>query len=210
MTSTSDDAAPEGGTPGTADYNTGGVGGGRNDQQHTSGNGEAEQEPKSRYRTVIKDGQTWSVPLPGVFKLSVLTCRPSKVLRKTILADGTSKSYDLTQTYRFEYHEVVGLDALADLLRNLATEPCKAIIRGCLKDGFDPKEWWWKRIHDGVNSRTKAEELASVECDARSWIDLDLDGVPVPSGLGQPDKVKEAALYIRDHCRNNFTNAAVL
>jgi hypothetical protein len=82
------------------------------------------------------------------------------------------------------------LDLLEDFckaLQWLATEPNKFIIRGRLKPGLTG---WHRRLFRGSD--------ATIDCDDRSWIALDLDGVEVPSGLGAPDKLVEAGYHIRD------------
>ena len=45
----------------------------------------------------------------------------------------------------------------------------------------------------------KKGEPPSIECPERRWIPLDLDDVEVPNGYGAPDKLAEAAYFIRDN-----------
>jgi hypothetical protein len=67
------------------------------------------------------------------------------------------------------------------------------IIRGQLLPGLEPKKRYYRRI---IGRRG---EPATIECPPRRWIVLNLDGVEVPNGLGAPDKVAEAAYFIRDN-----------
>lgn len=124
------------------------------------------------------------------FQFSVLTCRPTLLATKTVLADGKEIPFGYAKKFQFAYRELELLEDFAKALDWLATEPNKFIIRGQLKPGLSG---WQRRLlypRDG--------DPATIECDERHWIALDLDGVQVPDGLGQPDKVAEAGYYIRD------------
>jgi hypothetical protein len=129
-----------------------------------------------------------------VFQFSVLTCKRRVLATKIIHADETVIGYDRAAQFQFKYCEIDTLEDFEKLVLTwLATEPRRFIIRGQLLPGLDPGEWHYRRIlgHGG--------EPPSIECPFRQWIVLDLDGVCVPDGYGAPDKLAEAAYFIRDN-----------
>ena len=128
------------------------------------------------------------------FQFSVLTCKRRVLATKIIHADGKVIGYDKAAQFRFKYCEIDSLEDFEKLvLAWLATEPRRFIIRGQLLPGLDSGAWHYRRIlgHRG--------EPPSIECPPRRWLVLDLDGVAVPNGYGAPDKLAEAAYFIRDN-----------
>src|SRR6516165_9072641 len=128
------------------------------------------------------------------FQFSVLTCKRRVLATKIIHADGKVIGYDKAAQFQFAYREIDSLEDFEKLVLTwLATEPRRFIIRGQLLPGLDPGAWHYRRIlgHRG--------EPPSIECPPRRWLVLDLDGVWVPNGYGAPDKLAEAAYFIRDN-----------
>jgi hypothetical protein len=128
------------------------------------------------------------------FQFSVLTCKRRVLATKIIHADGKVIGYDKAAQFQFAYREIDSLEDFEKLVLTwLATEPRRFIIRGQLLPGLDPGAWHYRRIlgHGG--------EPPSIECPPRRWLVLDLDGVWVPNGYGAPDKLAEAAYFIRDN-----------
>jgi hypothetical protein len=123
----------------------------------------------------------------AAFQFSVLTCRHQLLATKTILADGKEIPFGHAKHFRFAYRELDLLEDFCKALQWLATEPNKFIIRGRLKPGLTG---WHRRLFRGSD--------ATIDCEDRSWIALDLDGVEVPPGLGSPAALAEAGYHIRD------------
>jgi hypothetical protein len=134
------------------------------------------------------------------FQFSVLTCKRRILATKIIYADGTVRGYDKAAKFQFKYCEITSLEDFEKLVLTwLTDEPRRFIIRGQLLPGLDPELWHYRRILDHYNKETKIIEFRSIECPPRRWIPLDLDGVEVPDGYGAPDKLAEAAYFIRDN-----------
>jgi hypothetical protein len=127
----------------------------------------------------------------AVFAISVLKCHQNLLATKTIFPDGKVIPYDHAKTFRFTYRELDTLEEFAKALEWLADEPRMFIIRGQLLPGLSG--WQTRRL------KATRDEPATIECPSRSWIVLDFDSIPVPEGLGLPDKVAEAGYYIRDN-----------
>jgi hypothetical protein len=76
---------------------------------------------------------------------------------------------------RFEERESDGLAGLEAILREIAGDPRKAIIRGRLKQGFDPNGW-----HRRLSMPCpKTGDPATVEDVPRNWVMLDIDDPPL-------------------------------
>src|SRR5262249_5986721 len=96
--------------------------------------------------------------------------------------------------FYFKYCEIELLEDFAKVvLEWLCDQPRLFIIRGQLLPGLNPKKRYYRRIIG------KKGEPATIECPPRCWIVLDLDGAKVPNGYGAPDKLAEAAYFIRDN-----------
>jgi hypothetical protein len=128
------------------------------------------------------------------FQFSVLTCAGrGQLATKIIHADGKVTSYSRVRYFHFKYCEIDSLEDFAKLVLTwLAPEPSRFIIRVQLKSGLTGKQ-----------RRLKYPDLktggpATIECQLRRWIVLDIDGARVPAGLGEPGKVAEAGYHIRD------------
>jgi hypothetical protein len=81
----------------------------------------------------------------------------------------------LPYRYRFEERKFDGLAGLAAVLREIEGDPLKAIIRGRLKQGFDP---------NGRHRRLslpcpKTRDPATVEDVPRNWVMVDIDEPPL-------------------------------
>jgi hypothetical protein len=134
------------------------------------------------------ENKTEDVP---AFQFSVLTCAYGQAT-KTIFVDGKEIAFSKVKHFYYHYAEIDTLEDFAKLVLTwLADQPHKFIIRGQLLPGLTGKQY--RRII------SRPGEPATIECPPRSWIVLDLDGIAVPHGLGAPDKLAEAAYYIRDH-----------
>jgi hypothetical protein len=127
----------------------------------------------------------------GAFQFSILKCVGNLKATKIIYSDGRQKPYDKAKHFHYWYNENHSLEEFADTLRWLAEQPNKFIIRGQLLPGLDGPQRRLLKPHDGAP--------ATIECPKRRWITLDLDGVTVPHGLGDPDKLGAAGYYIRDN-----------
>jgi hypothetical protein len=111
-------------------------------------------------------------------KMSALTIITSEgpLLTKTWLSPVEKpKPGKLPYRYRFEEREFNGLEGLAAILREIESDPLKAIIRGRLKQGFDPNGW---------NRRLsvpcpKTGDPATVEDVPRNWVMVDVDNPPL-------------------------------
>jgi hypothetical protein len=130
----------------------------------------------------------------AAFQFSVLTCLEPLYACKIIHADGRVIGYDKPKFFYFHYCEIELLEDFAKVvLEWLTGEPRRFIIRGQLLPGLNPKEKHYRRIHSRPNAP------ATIECPKRRWFVFDLDGVAVPNGYGAPDKLAEAAYFIRDN-----------
>jgi hypothetical protein len=127
----------------------------------------------------------------AAFQFSVLTCAYGQAT-KTIYVDGKEIAFSKVKHFYYHYAEIDSLEDFAKLVLTwLADQPNKFIIRGQLLPGLTGKQY--RRI------LSRPGEPATLECTPRSWIVLDLDGVTVPHRFGAPDKLTEAAFFIRDH-----------
>jgi hypothetical protein len=134
------------------------------------------------------------------FQFSVLTCQKPLYATKIIYADGKEIGYDKPKFFYFDYREIDSLEDFEKLVLTwLYDQPRKCIIYGQLLPELDPGVLHYRRILDHYNKKTKIIEPASLECPSRRWLVLDLDGVEVPNGYGAPDKLAEAAYFIRDN-----------
>src|SRR5262249_33105243 len=131
---------------------------------------------------------------------SVLTCKRRLLATKIIHADGKVVGYDKAAKFQFKYCEITSLEDFEKLVLTwLANERRRFIIRGQLLPWLDPELWHYRRILDHYKKETKIIGSRSFGRPARRWIPLDLDGVKVPNGYGAPDKLAEAAYFIRDN-----------
>jgi hypothetical protein len=128
------------------------------------------------------------------FQFSVLTCQKPLYATKIIYADGKEIGYDKPKFFFFHYCEIDTLEDFEKLVLTwLYDEPRRFIIYGQLLPGLDPGLRHYRRILG------HKKEPPSIECPPRRWLVLDLDGVAVPDGYGAPDKLAEAAYFIRDN-----------
>ena len=81
----------------------------------------------------------------------------------------------LPYRYRFEEREFDGAAGLGALFREIESDPLKAVIRGRLKQGFDPKGWH-RRLSVAC---PKTGDPATVEDVPRNWVMLDIDDPPL-------------------------------
>src|SRR5262245_57458182 len=128
------------------------------------------------------------------FQFSVLTCQKPLLATKTIGADRKEVSYGKPKFFYYRYCEIELLEDFAKVvLEWLCDQPRMFIIRGQLLRGLDPKKRHYRR------TLGRKGEPATIECPLCRWIALDRDGVEVPNGYGAPDKLAEAAYFIRDN-----------
>jgi hypothetical protein len=145
------------------------------------------------HRTAAQGAQVLKLAqkIVPTFQFSPPQCKPNIQLVKTIYPDWQDKPYDRAKQFLFTYKQIEYLEDFAKALEWLGDQPNRCIIRGRLKSGLSG---WQRRLLNGDRY-----DRATIECGDRSWIVLDLDGVAVPHEWGQPDKVAEAAYYIRDN-----------
>jgi hypothetical protein len=128
------------------------------------------------------------------FQFSVLTCQKPLYATKIIYADDKEIGYDKPKFFFFHYCEIDSLEDFEKLVLTwLYDQPQRFIIYGQLLPGLDPAQRHYRRILGHY------KQPPSIECPDRRWLVLDLDGVEVPNGYGAPDKLAEAAYYIRDN-----------
>lgn len=109
--------------------------------------------------------------------LTILRARHRR-LAKTIEADGTIRGYDLARTLDAAEIAVRDLDHLADLLRQLAPRSDCCVVRGAL---IDPSHA--KGIRRLLYADPETGEAPTFREQARRWLALDMDGVPLPVGI---------------------------
>jgi hypothetical protein len=127
------------------------------------------------------------------FQFSVLTCQKPLYATKIVYADGKEIGYDKPKFFFFHYCEIETLEDFEKLvLTYLYDQPRRFIIYGQLLPGLDASKRHYRRILGHY------KQPPSIECPDRRWLVLDLDGVEVPNGWGGPDKLAEAAYFIRD------------
>jgi hypothetical protein len=145
------------------------------------------------YTTVTPDKQIQLAKIPA-FQFSVLTCQKPLVATKTICADGKEIGYGKSKFFYYRYCEIDCLEDFAKVVLEWLSDKSRMfIIRGQLLRGLSPKKRYYRRILG------RKGEPATIECPPRRWIALDLDGIEVPNGWGAPDKLAEAAYFIRDN-----------
>jgi hypothetical protein len=138
-------------------------------------------------------GESKAQEIPA-FQFSVLTCAKNLWATKTIFVDGKEIGYDKPKYFYFKYCEIASLEDFEKLVLTwLFDKPRMFIIRGQLLPQLDPAQRHYRRILG------RKGEPATIECPPRRWIALDLDDVEVPQGYGAPDKLTEAAYFIRDN-----------
>jgi hypothetical protein len=143
--------------------------------------------------TTARLGKQQVAGLPA-FQFSVLTCQKPLLATKTICANGKEVPFDKPKFFYYRYCEIELLEDFAKVVLEWLSDKSRMfIIGGQLLPGLNPKQRHYRRIL----SRRGAP--ATIECPPRRWIPLDLDGVEVPNGYGAPDKLAEAAYFIRDN-----------
>jgi hypothetical protein len=101
--------------------------------------------------------------------------------------------YDRVTWWYFKPLRRRSLAGMAHLLRQLATQPTGMIVIGAPVLGLDQNRSHLRRwSHSDASTNT----LMEVE---RGWLPIDCDSVPVPEPLGLPERLPEAAVWIRDH-----------
>lgn len=84
----------------------------------------------------------------------------------------TSRAYDSATWFTAEPRTVEGIRSLHSLLVELEGDPFAGVIRGALAEGIDPR-----RVR-----RKKSGEGAPFTEIPRLWMQLDVDGIPLPAG----------------------------
>ncbi|WIW43929.1 hypothetical protein ML401_20675 [Bradyrhizobium sp. 62B] len=112
----------------------------------------------------------------GVSNRLTIIVSEGPVLTKTWLSPAEKPApVKLPYRFRFDEWEFDGLDELAAILREVEADPLKAVIRGRLKQGFDPNGWH-RRLRLPC---PKTGDPATVEDVPRKWIMVDIDDPPL-------------------------------
>ena len=115
---------------------------------------------------------------------------PGKIAAKRIGPQGTIADYDNVFKWRFSTARLETPEDIAAALLRLADDPNSAIIYGALKPGLNP---------NAEHRRMKNEPDATIGAVPRRVLILDIDGEDAPiDGYDAPNKLREAAIYIRD------------
>jgi hypothetical protein len=111
-----------------------------------------------------------------------LACTYGPKLAKVVHPDGSIEDY--AQAKRFDLYErqITGLDDLEGLLRQAASRPDLAVVRGGIADPARVRRVRRLLHPDAVTG----EQPTLVDC-PRSWIPLDVDGLPCPPEVDVTD-----------------------
>lgn len=109
--------------------------------------------------------------------LTIVTSEGAALTKTWLSPTEKPRPVKLPYRYRFEEREFNGLDGLADILREIEGDPLKAIIRGRLKQGFDPNGW-----HRRLSLPCpRTGDPTTVEDMPRKWVMADIDAPPLSS-----------------------------
>ena len=108
--------------------------------------------------------------------ITILRAHNEKRLAKTftVATNGivTSRAYDSATWFTAEARHIEGIRSLHSLLVDMEGDPFAGVIRGGLGEGIDPR-----RVR-----RKKSGEGAPFTETPRLWVQLDVDGIPLPAG----------------------------
>jgi len=103
-------------------------------------------------------------------------------LAKLVQPGGEVEDYDQAKLFDMAELPVPDLDALEGLLRELQARPDRAVVRGAVLD--PTRTHGVRRL---VHPCHKTGEPPTLRERARCWLALDVDGVPLPTGLDPRD-----------------------
>jgi len=125
-------------------------------------------------------------------------------LSKLIRADGTSEAYDRARLVDLHQVALASLDALADLLRDLAERRDCAVVRGAI---LDPDRT--RGVRRLLHADTETGDAATLRETPRHWIALDVDSLPLPPGT-DPRDLAGCAGAVLAHLPEAFRQARAL
>jgi hypothetical protein len=117
----------------------------------------------------------------GACALTIVEAR-GRILAKRWHPDGTCEQYDKARTVNLHPLPMTDLAALADVLRDLLTQPRRCVVRG---EPIDPNRMIGVRRL--VHPDPETGEAPTLREVPRRWVALDLDSVPVPGGTDLRD-----------------------
>lgn len=127
-----------------------------------------------------------------------------RILAKRWHANGTCEQYDRARTVNLHAHPVVDLAALADVLRDMLTQPRRCIVRGAPIDAA--RTMGVRRL---VHPDTDTAEAPTLREVARQWVAVDLDSVAMPPGTDARD-LAACARIVRRVLPAAFRDAAAI
>jgi hypothetical protein len=135
-----------------------------------------------------------SEPLNYIFTIAtVAAAEKTAVKTLTRHADGSvtkTSDYDYVTWWTFAPTSASSHEEMATCLRGLALDRHKMLVMGDPVAGLDLRK---------PHRRQWADPARATLCAvAREWIALDMDDVPVPPELGRPERLIDAARYVRD------------
>ena len=107
--------------------------------------------------------------------LTIITSEGAPLTKTWLSSTEKPALFKLPYRYRFEERECDGLAGLAAVLREIEGDPLKAIIRGRLKQEFDPNGWH-RRLSVPCS---KTGDPATVDDVPRNWVMVDIDNPPL-------------------------------
>jgi hypothetical protein len=116
---------------------------------------------------------------------------PGRRLAKTITAGAVAGGYDRTRTFNLRSRDVADLAGLADALRDLFPRLDCAVVRGAIADPSRTQRV--RRLLHADPETGTAPTLLDVP---RSWVALDVDGVPLPAATDPRDLAACAAAVV--------------
>lgn len=135
--------------------------------------------------------------------VTIVRCRPGLFLAKRITSD-CIKPYDNAKHVDLLSRQVDGVGDLEELLRLLAPRPRLAVVRGEIVD---------PAVMRGTRRLLYADpdtgEPASLKPVPRSWLALDVDGIPAPTGLDATD-LFSCAKFARAQLPSPFHRASLV
>jgi hypothetical protein len=137
-----------------------------------------------------KDFATETVP---AFQFTVVRCHDRFNIVKIFKSNWEQVIPDVRPAkFLFYPRRVELIEDFAKGLNELATQPKMGIIPGQLLPEFTGYQ---RRTLDPFN---KYGNPVTITCPPLSYLIIDIDGMRVPHGLGDPDKVAEVGYHIRD------------
>jgi hypothetical protein len=107
--------------------------------------------------------------------LTIITSEGAPITKTWLSPIEKPAPVKLSYRYRFEEREINGVAGLAAVLRGIEGDPLKAVIRGCLKQGFAPNAW-----HRRLSvTCPRTGDPATVEDVPRNWVMVDIDDPPL-------------------------------